>query len=449
MDARSRRFDGERIPVGIWAQWPPGARWANEGMTRLLGFLIEGIALDRRFVFRIVLPDWIRGEAEHDLRTLAAERELDYTLHSPADHAVEADDMEQLAEFANSFVPVQGWLSVFPNFGEATRLQAPLAVIFPDAIPKVFHEFSDAAWGQGGIHRLWQEQVAKLVGGADRLITFSRHVRDRQLGPIFGVEPNRVAVVPHATPDLAPALPFVAQRTRTRDSVAEAAALLREHAAERGWDYLRDYPFEDVPYIAVSTQDRVTKNVRLILDSVLRLVRRQRWDLKIISTAPLHYGADWTPLPATIERQLAHRDLVAVPDLPREQHAAFYHCAAVAVHASIFEGGHAPFPFYEAVSVGTPCLMARGPHTAELMEEAPELAPYTFDPDDAEGLAAMIVHVLQQRDEVLAAQQAVYERLSTRGWADVSAAYAMAAVAERATGAADGPDFDACFDIGG
>jgi glycosyltransferase involved in cell wall biosynthesis len=417
-----------RIPVGIWAQWPAGARWSNEGMTRLLGFLIEGIAIDGRYVFRIVLPDWIREEAEADLRTLKARPRVDYSLHSPADYGETARDMGDLVDFANRRVDVDGWLSIFPNFHFATRLEKPVAVIFPDAIPKVFHEFSDLAWGFNGNHQVWESYVRSLIAKADRLVTFSRHVRDSQLVPLFGVSPDKVVVVPHSAPDLLESLPFLAERRRTPATLAAAGALLREHAGVNDWDYLRTFPFEQVPFLAVSTQDRVTKDIRLILDATLRLIREQRVDLKILSTAPLHHGADWTPLPGTIERHQAHRDLVSVPDLPREQHAALFHCAQIAVHASIFEGGHAPFPFYEAVSVGTPCLMARGPHVNELLEEEPGLAPFVFESNDADGLARLVVRTMADRDAALQAQSEIYERLRRRSWADVSVAYAMAAV---------------------
>ena len=424
---RSKVVPSARIPVGIWAQWPKGARWSNEGMTRLLGFLIEGIA-DSSYLFRIVLPDWIRAEAEDDLNRLAAVAGVDFTLHSPGDHGLEITNMGELAEFANAFVEVSGWLSVFPSFNFGTRLEKPLAVIFPDGIPKVFHEFSDAAWGYNGNHAVWESYVREMLDRADRVVTFSKHVRDDQLSRVFSVDPSKVIVVPHASPDLAPMLPFVRERRRTPESVAIAAAMLRDHSLERGWDYLSNYPFDQVPFVAVSTQDRVTKNIRLILDSVLRLVREERRDLKILATAPLHFGADWTVLPAAIEHRQAHRDLISMPDLPREEHAALFHCAAVAVHASIFEGGHAPFPFYEAVSVGTPCLMARGPHTEELLESAPELEPFLFDPNDADGLARLIMETCASRTSALAIQQKAYERFRRRSWSDVSLAYAEAAV---------------------
>lgn len=417
-----------RVPVGIWAQWPRGFRWSNEGMTRLVGFLIEGIAKNSNFVFRLVLPDWIRDEAEEDLQSLNAVAGRDYTLHSPRDHGLAVKDFDQLVDFANAHVPVEGWLSIFPTFDFAAGLEKPLAVIFPDAIPKTFHEFSELAWGANGNHLEWEKKVRGLVSRADRLVTFSEHVRDEHVVRLFGAPASKVTVVPHAQPDLAPALPFVRNRTRTAKSLRKAGDILRGHARERGWAYLADFPFEEAPYIAVSTQDRVTKNIRLIIDATLRAIRQDRRDLKIISTAPLHFGADWTPLPSYIEQHLALRDIVSMSDLPRLEHAAFYHCAAVAVHASIFEGGHAPFPFSEAVSVGTPCLMARGPHIAEFITAEPDIHQYSFDPNDADGLQALIVGTIDGRDAALTVQRKVFERVRRRSWADVASAYARAAV---------------------
>lgn len=420
--------DAGRVPVGFWAFGQRTGRWSNEGVIRLVGFLIEGIARDGNFVFRLILPDWIRDEAEEDLKALHAVRGRDYTLHSPRDIGHPGDDFPEIVDFANDHVDVDGWLTIFPTFDFAARLRKPVATVFPDAILHTFHEFSDATWGANGLHYGWDQKVRFMVERADRIITFSDHVRDNQLIPIFGIDEAKVVAVPHAQPDLAPLLPFVRQRRRTAKSMKKAGDALRAHAIDRGWEYLRDYPFEDVTYVAVSTQDRVTKNIRLIVDAALRSIRDDRRDLKILSTAPMHYGAEWTPLPGYVERHLAARDLISMPDLPRVEHAALYHCAAVAVHASLFEGGQSPFPFSEAVSVGTPCLMARGPHVSEFIRDEPGMAQFTFDPNDADALRALILDTIERRDEVLEIQRRAFERLRKRTWADVASAYARAAV---------------------
>ncbi len=206
--------------------------------------------------------------------------------------------------------------------------------------------------------------------------------------------------------------------------------MLRAHARARGWRYLQDFAFEDARYVVVSTQDRVTKNIGRAADAVLRLLRRDRIGIKLFTTASLHFGADWTLLPGLIEREQMHRDAISVPDLPREVHAALFHCAAAVLHPSFFEGIVGALPFYEAVSVGTPCLLARGPHTAELLAEEPGLSPDTFDPYDVDGLARLLRSLLEGgREEVLARQSAAFERLlRRRNWGQVAEAYANAAV---------------------
>ncbi|QIL01456.1 glycosyltransferase family 4 protein [Sphingomonas sinipercae] len=415
--------------IGIWAQWPANARWSNEGMTRLLGFLIEGASKSGgKYLFRVIVPDEVREPAARDLATLDATPGRDFTLHSPNDVGATCETFDALAQFANDHVPVEAWLTLFPNFSSARLLNKPVTAIFPDAIPKAFHEFSDAAWGERGAHLEWDRAVRELLPHAARVITFSDHVANRHLQELFGVPGSKIVPIAHAPPDLQPLLPFVQRRTGTPASRAQAATMLRDHCAAQGWDYLRDFPFEDVPFVAVSTQDRVTKNIQVAARAVTILTRERRQPLKLLTTAPLHFGHEWTVLPALIEATQSHLDIVSLPDLPRPVHAALLHCAALAVHPSIFEGGHAPFPFYEAVSIGTPCLMAAGPHLDELAESEPDIRDFTFDPNDADGLATAIAEAIANRTEILERQQRIYSRLSGSSWATVAAAYAEAAL---------------------
>ena len=134
-------------------------------------------------------------------------------------------------------------------------------------------------------------------------------------------------------------------------------------------------------------------------------------------------------MPAIIEAQQLQFDIVSTPDLPRPEHAALYHGAQLVIHPSFFEGGHGPFPFYEALSVGCPCLMARGPHTEELIAGEPELERYLFDPYDISGLAKLISATLAERETVLTHQLGILKRLKERTWADVAIAYGAAAQA--------------------
>jgi glycosyltransferase involved in cell wall biosynthesis len=183
-----------------------------------------------------------------------------------------------------------------------------------------------------------------------------------------------------------------------------------------------------VDYVAVSTQDRVTKNIRIVAEAVRALVREERRSLKLFMTAPLHFGADWTPLPNQLEYDQMSGDVVSMTDLPRDVHAAFYHCAAVTVHPSIFEGGLGPFPFYEGVSVETPCLMADGPHLRELVADQPALNAFVFDPNDSRKLRDLILWTLENRNTALDVQKACLDRIAAYGWSEVAASYSEAAI---------------------
>lgn len=437
----------ERCPIGVWIESPRGAQWANQGMTRLLGFIVEGIAAGGDYVFRICVTDEIRDEAEADFAGLMATSGLDYTFHSPRDAGMVADSFDDLAHFANRHVDVTCWLSLFPNQLALRFLQAPVCTIFPDAIGLAYHDFSDAAWTRQGPPVVWRNRVRQALAACSGVITFSRHVARDQVVAMFGEDEDRIRVIPHAPPSLEGILPFVKNGVRTEETRFLAARILRRHAAQRGLAYLADFPFEHVRFAAVSTQDRVTKNIRVTVDAVDHIVRRLHGDFKVIMTAQLHHGTDWTPTPKAIERAQLHFDVLSMPDLPRDVHAALYHCAEVTVHPSVFEGGRGVFPYYESISVGTPCLMADGPHVAEFMEDAPELAPFVFDPHDGAGLGALMLSCSTERERVTALQAATFARLRKRTWTEVAREYAQAALvgvdaAPRAADTADRTQHD-------
>ena len=110
------------------------------------------------------------------------------------------------------------------------------------------------------------------------------------------------------------------------------------------------FPFEDVPYAVVSTQDRPTKNITLAVEAVRRLLRRDRVDMKLSVTARLEPGGPGDRLwRAVRDAGMALGTALSVPDLPREVHAALYHCAALTVHPSFYEGIVGALPFVESI----------------------------------------------------------------------------------------------------
>lgn len=532
-----------RPAIGVWLEWPVGGSFVAQGMSRLLGFLIEGAAQCGCCTFRVAVPSAVAADADRFLRSLKATEGVDWTLHAPPPpeeqprpteapvppapawarrlrprtagvllaaaglallplallrslvrpilrplwqrlamlvriardpvngvtevaawlrrlpfrigahpaRLLELWRLDQLAPQPAEMegqpcetekpiydpalidpasaklaltlgrLPVDGWLIFFPNYSAATLLPGPRAVLFPDAMPFDFpHGWRDAEWQLGGTWHRWLQRTRLLLDQGDPIITFSHHVARRHVGGIFGVSPERCHVIPLAPPDLAPLLPGVVPcMAATPDSRAAAAATSRQHAAKRGWTYLRDFPFEETAFVVVSTQDRPNKNLRIVIEALLRLLRRDLVSLKLVVTA--------TPDPAEgFGRQIREagleHDVIAMPDLPAPEHAALFHCAALAVHPAVFEGIGMPLPFSEAISVGTPCLVAQGPHVAEGRAEH-DVAEDIFDPYDAQDLARRILRVMNNREATLHRQRQVYAALARNTWARVATAY--------------------------
>ena len=331
-------------------------------------------------------------------------------------------------KFANTEVKVDGWLLLSPDCVNGLALNGRRVSMFADAIPMEFAaSFTPAEWLEEGRWSQWWPRAQHSLSQVDGVITFSRHVAERHLQGLFGVDAARIAVIPHAPPDLSPDLPSLSpDRRRTPESRRDAANLLRRFAADQGWAYLVDFPFEDVNYVAVSTQDRPTKNIPIVIEAVRRLIRHEYSNVKLFMTTILQENDPGCAVPNALREARLQLDAVSMPNLPKAEHAAFYHCAAVTVHPALFEGGATAFPFPESVGLGTPCLMARGPHIREMLESFPELGPWVFDSYDTDGLVKLIRETIADRARVLTEQLASFERIRQRTWAQVADEYADA-----------------------
>jgi glycosyltransferase involved in cell wall biosynthesis len=275
-----------------------------------------------------------------------------------------------------------------------------------------------------------RDRVKQVLGLAPTVITFSHHVAKDVA--IFGPPKQvHVHVIPSAPVSVADQIPFLeaGKPSGDRHTRRHAGDLLRAISISKGLKYLYEFPFEDVSYFVVSTQDRVSKNIGLAAEAAEQLVRSGQLDIKMITTAPINWGDTWTRLPSLVEQYQLQHDVLSMHDLPRPAHASFYHCAQLAVHPSFFEGGQGVFPFYEALSVGCPCIMADGPHTAEQAAIEPRLSKYLFNPFNKADLARLILHVVKNRDEVVEDQLSILKRMKQRGWSEVAREYAKAAIA--------------------
>jgi glycosyltransferase involved in cell wall biosynthesis len=348
--------------------------------------------------------------------------------HAPPGPA-QRSGLDRQADFANAEIEVDGWLLIGSNCVHGLGLNGRRVALFPDAIPIEFAaSYNPGRWADERDLSHWRYDTQRTLLCADSIIAFSKHVARRHLCGLFGIAPQRICIVPHAPADLSSDLPSLApDRRRTPESLRRAADCLRHHALERQWPYLTEFPFEDVSYVAVSAPDRPTKNISLVVAAILRLIRRDYYQVKLVMTSAIaDVSAPGCLLPAALREANMQLDAVSMPGLSKTGRAAFYHCAAVTVHPSLFEGGDTVLQFSESVSVGTPCLMARGPHTDELLESYPELDQWVFDPYDDDGLAQLIDATIADRDNALTKQLECYARMTSRSWAQVASEYADA-----------------------
>jgi glycosyltransferase involved in cell wall biosynthesis len=508
--------------VGVWTQWRLPFAWEAEGLTRLIGFLIEGAAKRGGVRFAIVVSAAHLPYARAALSKLAAQEGVHWTLHStdvstdevpgtalrialpllallsipaqidrvlwrivsypftgfgfgaipgqwrlvlrgyghpvetaaefgkrlaklpfgfdrfggwllrwsgrypPADETIKDIKSDQDSQWAilRRLPKADGWLVLYPEFDGALLLPGRRIALLADAQPLDFPVGFANGWGPDGPWTAWMRKGAEVLRAADGVITLSHHVAQRHGTGTFGVPANKIAVIPTAASDLAPALPQRPEnRTRSAATHRAAADMLRGFVRTQNWTYLIDFPFEEVDYVAVSTTARPSKNVPIVVRAVDRLIRREFRNYKLFTTGAFDPRRDDDLLAPVMRETQLGLDFASLYPLPHDIHACFLHAAAVTVHPSLSEGGTLPLQFTESVSVGTPCLFGYGPHMEEVLAEHPEIAPWVFDPYDVDALAALIDATIRNREAVLAAQLAVYERLRRRTWADVAGEY--------------------------
>ncbi|MGQ9557259.1 MAG: glycosyltransferase, partial [Desulfurispora sp.] len=165
-----------------------------------------------------------------------------------------------------------------------------------------------------------------------------------------------------------------------------------------------------------ASQFRPNKNVVNLLRAYNYLLKQRYIKQKLILTG------NPSVLPE-IERFISEHnlenDVLCLHGLTAQELAACYYLADLAVNPSLFEGG-VPFTFAEAVSVGTPVVMARIPVTEEILSD-PELSTETlFNPFDWRDMAAKIEWALENRHLLYAKQRKFYDEvLAKRTWAEV------------------------------
>ncbi len=305
------------------------------------------------------------------------------------------------------------WIVPNPAWGAAAGLPGRVVVNAADIVYREFPLIDVPA----DVIRAHQASLATLAERAEAVVCFSRHVAERQVGPVVGGIAKRIAVVPHA--------PFTTTLSGLDDTASRRllAEDLRRHFATsangRPHRFFCDFPFEQIEYLLVSSKCRPYKNYAGVLQAYERILRRHRRRVKLVVTGVLSANPE---LAADLHRRGLVFDVIEAANVPEAVHARLIRHARALVIPTFFEGAM-PFGFAEAVGLGTPVAFSRIPVVEEVLTAAEFDVPESFEPTDVEAMVRSILHVLDHPADVLARQRRVLERFRERTWADVAAEY--------------------------
>ncbi len=468
----ARRELSSRMAIALL----PAKRMAALGASYVLAAVPQGLALALYHPFRLALAivscfvcgaQTIMGSAmaraEDGLKRLA--REITYGAMAKAidtNHDIDA-----------CIVPVASWA-----YARYVR-QKPVIAQLPDLVFADFPALYDELPNALNIERqtAWRVRMARH---AALVVCPSVHVRDTHL-LAFCIPRNKCKVVPHAPIDLSSYLQPLSTQARTdlRAAGREAARAFledttwgtcfggyadpsrtdndghgsRPHSLGRRQGVLTSRMlslkrfghsthwlasigrkgFDRAPILYFPTRNRPYKNISRALEAVKILKEKHGLDPLLLLTDSL----DATPdLVRIVADGNLYGNVLCLPALSPTLHAAMYAAADLALAASQFEGGF-PFLFGEALSVGTPIVMARIPVTVDALPK--NLHDITlFDPLSVNDLTAALLRGLARRDELRERQTAFFKAWSSsRTWGHVAGEYldacaeAVAAFRER------------------
>ncbi len=358
-------------------------------------------------------PTWRRRAG----RVLSSVRARRSRVRSGVNLLLEGADVAAVVRRANRTGARHWWVPI-GMYAAATGLKGTTATTFADFVPAEFPGMlvDQPAFVARG------RQMARLLSGSDVIICLSDHVRRRQLPYLVPEPAAEVVVIAPGPPDRGASVRFDAA---SGDQVGAVTALLRQRfpgarAAVPDW-WSR-------PTIVVPSQDRPYKNLASLVEAVAYLNRREQRMVRIVLTA--------RPDPAHISRVVQDAGAVAfvefLPDLPDEELDLVLACASLAVTPSLFEGS-LPFTLYEAVSVGTPCLMADIPVTRAAFAGHSDVEAVTvFDATDPRRAAAAIAAALDRRAELLSLQRGfVADYYRENSWDACAARYGEVLLGQR------------------
>lgn len=329
---------------------------------------------------------------------------------------MEAAEVELLEKLIAGRPDIAAWYCPTAFWPRFNAIAAPRLMSVPDVVLAEY-PIGFAMAGGARFEQVFHD-VEAAIRGSHRLVTYSEHVKRSTLIERYHIDPDRIEVIQHGVNDLSPLLSAsdVAGDANARGR-GYCVALFRSALDNaigngRAWTYGSG----DVRFLFYASQLRPNKNALTLLRAYEWLLRRQVISHKLILTGDPRETPNVNEF---IAEKGIENDVLFLHGLSERELAACYRLADLAVNPSLSEGGF-PFTLAEAVSVGTPVVMARIAVTTEYLGSAPVAASMLFDPYDWRALADRIAWALANREALYRAQRQFFdETVARRTWAHV------------------------------
>ena len=284
------------------------------------------------------------------------------------------------------------WIVPSPHQNLISKLRNKVILIVPDLV-HVEYPFAFSSYLSQGDPELESlvSEFKSTISLASRVITYSSHVKYKQVLPLGTHSEDQIRVVPNA-------------------STRQFADIVERDTSAIG--------FENKNYFFYPTQIRPYKNLENLVFA-LYLLNLKRLDTGK-SPVKLFLTSEESQLDSiqNLLRIFELEDLVkATGKLSGTQMSEFYKDAIAGISPSWHEGGFFFFQISEAWDNNTPCIFSNTSANRELLPEG-SLA-YTFDPGNVQEIMEKMEFVILNRDEVLRLQKLELADVFQRSWKQV------------------------------
>ncbi|RAP37448.1 hypothetical protein B1207_04545 [Legionella quinlivanii] len=331
---------------------------------------------------------------------------------------VEDQETNLMLEIINNLKQVKAWYSPTAFWPSFNRIQAPRLMCVPDVVLGEFPVGFSFVGGDRFINTFNDVEEAILNG--HHFVTYSEHIKHSVLVQKYKLNPEQVSVITHAPNTLDNYLNDESEQ-RNNVSIERLSESLLQSALKKSSfpEYVNRFGNTQMKYLFYASQFRPSKNILTLLKAYHYLLKKSLVTHKLVLTGKPKIMDE---IDNYIAENCLQKDVLLLSGLSVKELAACYKLADLAVNPSLSEGG-CPFTFTEALSVGTPVIMANIPVTREIISDPHLQELMLFDPYDWYAMAQKIKWAIANKNQLLDEQIPAYKALMNRKWNDVVSEY--------------------------